>query len=465
MTSARSLGRAGAVLGLGSVGLAAAGIVLVRPYWHMANVGGAQQAAGAFIAFTFAPVGAFLAYRRPRNPIAWVFLAIGLSQSLAVFALYGTALVAAGDRSTWADVLTWMETWVWSPGFVFIPTLLLQLFPTGRPLSELWRWLVRATLLGLGMGMLGLAFHRQTTGRTAAANVPLGYRSPVPTGHAFDPVAAAGFVVLVLCTVASVVSIIARYRRSRGEEREQLKWFAAAAVGTVALLTYGSLLPATMPVGIRAVTFVGIPLLPVAAAVAIMKYRLYDIDVVINKTVVFGALAAFITAVYVAIVVGIGAAIGQGSKPNLGLSILATAVVAVAFQPVRERMQRLANRLVYGRRATPYEVLSEFSSRMAGAYESEDLLPRMARILAEGTGAGEATVWLKVGSELRAEASFPAESENRGPLALPDGELPDLSATLALPVHHRGELLGALSLTKAAGERLTPAEEKLAGDL
>src|SRR5205807_5919139 len=110
---------------------------------------------------------------------------------------------------------------------------------------------------------------------------------------------------------------------------------------------------------------------------------LYGIDVVINRTVVYGLLAGFITAVYVAIVVGIGAAIGQGSNPNLALSILATAVVAVAFQPVRSRVQRFANRLVYGNRATPYEVLSEFSSRMAGAYAGKELLPRMARILAE----------------------------------------------------------------------------------
>src|SRR5205807_6220185 len=148
-----------------------------------------------------------------------------------------------------------------------------------------------------------------------------------------------------------------------------------------------------------------------AVGIAVLRYRLYDIDVVINKTVVYAALAAFITLVYVAIVVGIGAAIGQGSNPNLGLSILATAVVAVAFQPARERVQRFANRLVYGKRATPYEVLSEFSSRMAGAYATEDLLPRMARILAEGTGAKEARVWLKTGALLRSEAAWPEEGE------------------------------------------------------
>ena len=202
-----------------------------------------------------------------------------------------------------------------------------------------------------------------------------------------------------------------------------------------------------------------------AVGIAIFKYRLYDIDVVINKTVVFGALAAFITAVYVGIVVGIGAAIGQGSKPNLGLSILATGVVAVAFQPVRERVQRFANRLVYGVRATPYEVLSEFSSRMAGTY-GEDLPRRMAQILAEGTGSKEATVWLKVGSELRAEASWPGDREAPDPVAMTEGELPEIAGTsLCLPVHHRGELLGALTLAKQAGERLTPAEHKLASDL
>jgi signal transduction histidine kinase len=209
-----------------------------------------------------------------------------------------------------------------------------------------------------------------------------------------------------------------------------------------------------------------VPLLPLAIGFGVLKYRLYDIDVVINKTVVFGALAAFITAVYVGIVVGIGAAIGQGSKPNLGLSILATGVVAVAFQPVRERVQRFANHLVYGVRATPYEVLSEFSSRMAGTYTAEDLPPRMAQILAEGTGSREATVWLKVGGELRAEASWPAQREAPDPLALADGELPEFAGTsLSLPVHHRGELLGALTLSKHAGERLTPAEHKLASDL
>ena len=148
--------------------------------------------------------------------------------------------------------------------------------------------------------------------------------------------------------------------------------------------------------------------LPVATTIAILKYRLYDIDLVINRSVVFGAMGAFITTVYVAIVVVLGGLLGGGSRPNLALSILATAIIAVAFQPVRERVQRLANRLVYGNRATPYELLSQFSHRVAGTYSTEDVLPRMARVLGEGTGASRADVWVRLGDGIAPAASWPS---------------------------------------------------------
>ncbi len=131
-----------------------------------------------------------------------------------------------------------------------------------------------------------------------------------------------------------------------------------------------------------------------------LKYRLYDIDIIISRTVVYGSLAVFITAVYVGIAVGFGALIGGGGKPNLGLSILATAIVAIGFQPVRERLQKVANRLVYGKRATPYEVLSQFSERVAESYAVDEVMPRMARVLAGGTDAQRADVWLRRGASL-----------------------------------------------------------------
>jgi signal transduction histidine kinase len=205
--------------------------------------------------------------------------------------------------------------------------------------------------------------------------------------------------------------------------------------------------------------------MPIATGVAVLKYRLYDIDLVINKAVVFAVLAGFITAVYVAIVVGIGAAVGSGGSRFL--PVAAAALIAVAFQPVRTRAHNLANRLVYGRRATPYEVLAEFSGRMGTTYSTEDVLPRMARAVAEGLGASRSEIWIRIGSALHPAAGYP-EDPTLGPVDLP-GDAQDIRSLpgfdQVFPVKDRGELLGALAVSKPPGEPLTPAEEKLLSDL
>ena len=151
-----------------------------------------------------------------------------------------------------------------------------------------------------------------------------------------------------------------------------------------------------------------------AIGVAVLKYRLYEIDVVISKAVLYGSLAVFITAVYAGLVVGVGTLAGGRDSPLL--AALAAAVVAVAVQPARQWAGRLANRVVYGRRATPYEVLSDFSRRVGGAYSSEDVLPQMAHIVAAGTGAEEVVIWLRVGDELQPAAS--SSGQNADPAAL-----------------------------------------------
>jgi signal transduction histidine kinase len=203
-----------------------------------------------------------------------------------------------------------------------------------------------------------------------------------------------------------------------------------------------------------------------SARAAVPKYRRYGIDVVISKTLVYAVLAAFITVVYVLLVAGAGALAGWRGRPSLGLSILATAVVAVLFQPVRERAQRLANRLVYGRRATPYEALAQLSERMAGTYATEDLLPRMAMIVAAATGADRADVWLRDGDVLRAGASWPPGAEPPAPVPLAAGDLPAATgAGHLIAVRHRGELLGALSVARKRGNAVTPTEDRLIGNL
>jgi signal transduction histidine kinase len=268
-----------------------------------------------------------------------------------------------------------------------------------------------------------------------------------------------------------VITLVLRYRRGRPDERHQIKWFAGAfALFAMLIATYGAasgLLALNSPDWVIAsILSLGLVAIPLSVAIAILRYRLYDIDVVISRALVYGSLAAFITAVYVSIVVGVGTLVGSGGQPNLVLSIVATAVVAVAFQPVRERLQKVANRLVYGKRATPYEVLSEFSERVAQSYAGDDVLPRMATVLQEGTGAESATVWLRAADQLTPAASHPDTASGHDPLPIGDGTLPEIpGASRAVAVRHQDELLGALTVTKRPGETLTPIEEKLLSDL
>src|SRR6202035_3663378 len=157
--------------------------------------------------------------------------------------------------------------------------------------------------------------------------------------------------------------------------------------------------------------------------------------------------------------VGIGHVVGTSGKPNLGLAILATALVAVAVQPVRERVQRVANRLVYGKRATPYEVLSQFSDRIASTYSDEEVLPRLAQTIAESTGAAQAVIWAKQGTENTTLASWP--QPNGSPAHTAEAAGGGSTSDRMVPVQHQGEVLGALSIRKARGEAVTPVEEKM----
>jgi signal transduction histidine kinase len=146
--------------------------------------------------------------------------------------------------------------------------------------------------------------------------------------------------------------------------------------------------------------------------------------------------------------------------------VLAAATIAVAFNPVRDRAKRFANKMVYGKRASPYEVLSEFSERVAGTYSVEDVLPRMATLLGQGTGARDATVWLRVGAELRPSASWGSEGDEPAPIPMRDGELPLMpDASKVAAVRDRDELLGALTVTKPPNDPLTAAEDRLVDDL
>jgi signal transduction histidine kinase len=457
MTTATARWLAGGLLLLTVAALAAAAALGVATHeWRDAF-------AFAPVLLAFAGVGAFVASHRPKNAIGWLFLAEGLGAALGLAGLtYAKYAVRSGAPPTAARWVAWAAVFFIEAFFPLV--LVLLLYPDGRLPSRQWRpavWLI----VGANTLLLAVA---ATSNAAFDAAAPAGLAAPlalIPDRIA-SPLVNDLEAMMLFLLLLSAAGCVVRYRRAGGVVRQQIKWFAYA--GIVAAL--GFVLAALVSSDPVIAFIVLVPLIPVAAGIAIMKYRLYDIDVVISKTIVYGSLAAFITVVYVVIVAGIGSLgpgfLQAGSRPNLGLSILATAVVAVAFQPVRERAQRLANRLVFGQRATPYEALSEFAGRMGGTYAADDVLPRMARVLAEGTGGGRAVVWLKDGAELVAGACWPAEAGPPQRVALAGSDSPAIGgADRVTLVHYQGEALGALSVSKRPGENLTPVEDKLMSDL
>ncbi|MHB8507798.1 MAG: GAF domain-containing sensor histidine kinase [Candidatus Dormibacteria bacterium] len=415
-----------------------------------------------------AGLGALVVRRRRGNVIGWTLLSAVVVQIagnvLAAYDIYALQRNLPGG-----DVVAGIQSYSWMLEVGLLVLFPALLFPDGRLLSRRWRPLAWVSGAAVILGYLGRTF-----GPTADTYVLPGGHPPKVMSGALSlvlKVFGLGIIVMAACLAAGVVVLILRYRRGDDVVRHQVRWLLVAVVlFVVPFVLHFVLLVATGHDSylLADLSLLGLTGIPIAAAIAILRYRLYDIDVVISRALVYGALAVIISAVYVGIVVGLGTLVGGGGRPNLALSIAATAVVAVGFQPVRERLQKLANRLVYGRRATPYEVLSEFSSRVAESYGGEEVLPRMARVLAEGTGAERAEVWLRAGAELRRAALWPNGGHGAGNHVLEIlGQIapPIPGADAAVPVRHQGELLGVLAIAKRRGEVLTPIEEKLLDDL
>jgi signal transduction histidine kinase len=440
----------------GSVALMAAGLVLAYvdrhalpadvTNWDFADVFQNVVNLGVPV------LGFVLASRRPANRMGWLFLVAGLALGLNAFAApYGLhALRVAPGSLPAGRAVAWLSNWVFVIQAAMLAFLLL-LFPNGRLRSRRWRpaaWFVAGVYTSLGLAVIV----RATRFRAHPFR-------PFPDG--LYPWLLTAILILVPATfVVSVVALVARFVLSSGEERLQLKWFAAAALLVVATT---SLSAVTNSVAANVLQNLAFLCLYAALGIAVLKYRLYDIDVVISKAVLYGSLAVFITAVYAALVVGVGTL--AGNRRSALLAAVAAAVVAVAFQPVRQRAGRLANRAVYGRRATPYQVLSQFAQRIGATYASQDVLPQMAHIVAAGTGAEQVVVWLRVDEQLRPEASSNG-SLDTAPLPVNGQEMPQLpDSDTTVPVMHQGDVLGAISIRMPKGEPLRPAGKQLVADV
>ena len=417
---------------------------------------------------SFDVVGVLVATRRPENAIGWVVLAVGLSWSAGDI-VGGAASIGLEQGWPGADVLEAVLQPLWIPPIALGAIYLILLFPDGHLPSPRWRPFAWGVAVGAALATVAILFLPGTFADTGHPDVsnPLAIealRAPLS-------VLLATLLVIPIGMLGAAVALVRRYRRSAGPERQQMKWLAFSAA--IVAVVYGVVMPISLLYSdgeqppwllvFQNVSLATFALIPIAIGFAVLRYRLYDIDVVINKTIVFGALALFIGAVYVGVVVLLGSAIGA-TTTNPALSIAATAIVAVLFEPVRVRMQRIANRLVYGERATPYEVLARFSERIGATYATEDVLPRTARVIAEGTGAERVDVWLRVGTTMRPGASWPPDAPPPAPVDLDGGTLPAFPGTdAAVPVRQRDELLGAVTLHQ--GQTMTPAEAELLADL
>ena len=389
-----------------------------------------------------ATVGSVLWVRRAGGAIAGLLILNGIGIPLVTAAgSYADAAIARGlPGAAWA-------AWAFqvSLGFSISFFLILQLFPNGHPLTRRWRALVWLTIANAALTAVAPALGVTTefTANFPSIVHPFQVLSPSLT-HILDNAAGLGNAFVF---VASAIAIVLRYQRSSGDERVQLTWVAAAGAVAAVGFVVGLIL---IPDGPAVIFALLTPLIPITAGVAILKYRLYDIDIVINKTVVYAALGAFITVVYIAIVVGLGRALG--SEHSVVLSVAATTIVAVAFQPVRERVQRLANRLVYGRRADPYEVMAGFAERVAGTLSVDRVLPEMAEAAALGVGASQA----------RVRVFLPGGDRD---VVWPPGTNGQVGPPETIPVAYQGQPVGEIAVIKPPGEPITPGEQHLLDDL
>jgi signal transduction histidine kinase len=415
-----------------------------------------------FIAFAlFGAVGAAIVSRDRRNRIGILFLWACFATAWSFFAGEAfTYLVNEGRSGTLVQILGFANNFGWLLGI--LPTLFLLplLFPDGHLPSPRWRpllWIILGLISLLGISLL---FGQETLTGSADVTIPNPlYVDAIGSLPSLDPVIGLAF---PLIFGAGVASLILRFRRSVGVERQQIKWvvfgFSVSLVGIVSISFSNEDTVLSALIGGFAFA-----MFPVTIAIAVLRFHLYDLDVVVRKAVVYAALAVFATGVYLALVVGLGTWLGRGDS---FLTMLAAVVVAILFQPVRARLTRFANRLVYGDRATPYEILAEFSERVGDAYADDDVLPRMARVLGEGIGAERADVWLVVDHELRDVAAWPVDADISTPVPIANGAVPDVpGADRVFPVEQAGGLLGALAVRKPVSEPFTPADEKLMGDL
>ena len=377
-------------------GLVAFALTLLLASSVISAAGGSGVGLSGFISaivLVFAGVGALIATRHPGNAIGWIFLSVGVSAGLAevAHAYADYWLDGAGGSEGLAKAAAWYGSLSWIP-FILVPaTFLLLLFPDGRLLSPRWRPIAWCAALGIAGGFVTQGLTPGPLEDYPQLMNPYGVTSSV-----LDPLTGLSFLAMIVGIGGSAASLVVRFRRATGEERVQIKWLALA--GAIVAVVFPIAL-AGYDVWGEGVTNVAIMLsvlgLPVAAGVAILRYRLYDIDVVINRTLVYGALTATLAAAYLGSVLILQLALG-GLTSDSNLAIAgSTLAVAALFRPARNRIQELVDRRFYRRRYDAQRTLENFSARLRDEVDLAALDAELRGVVAETMQPAHVSLWLR----------------------------------------------------------------------
>ena len=304
----------------------------------------ASTVGGFALGVAYPLVGWIVAARRPSNPIGWLFLTVGLSQAASAltgqYAIY--ALVTAPGSLPLGDVMSWLATWTWAPGFVVLLTFSILLFPDGRLLSPRWRivaWMSAAALLLIVVPIAVISWPLRGPA-LAAATQGVAALPESPTAMLFEGL---GIILLVVAAAASLTSMFVRLRRSDGALRAQLKWLTGAAILEIGV-SLGTSFVDLEPVVGAVLAIVVTPLVPIAVGIAILRYRLYEIDRIISRTIAYTVVTAVLVTVFAGLVVGLQAVLDPLTQGQTLAVAVSTLAVAALFQPLRWRVKRLMDR-------------------------------------------------------------------------------------------------------------------------
>lgn len=435
----------------------------------------AQVGAPAWAAGALAVVGALIVHRAPHHRFAWALLAATITVALVLlaqeYAVIG--LVVAPGALPGAVFAAWFQTLAYYLMPVEIFTVML-LFPTGALFSRL---LIPVLALGAVTTVVFMLTQLDLTeplATTVRPGVPLPVTMPPAlwrVGAIFAPAFwPALWAMVALPLVGAVLLWVRLMRTKKSLERDQLRWIAltgiVAAVGWAGIYAPQVLGESPVPEAIGAwssvLWIIGICVgTPVTVAIAILRYNVYDIDRVLARTFLYGGLTLCVALLYVVVVFGVGSRFGGEAQPVLSLIVIV--IVAVALAPLRDRLQTLANRIVYGQRATPLEALSLVARSITVTPAIDESLPQMAALVGNATSSDGVEIWLRDEDHLRLATRWPdggGDTRHRIPM-LGEDLRPLFRGSRVLPVLVEDELLGCIAVTQPPGRHLTPVEENL----